>query len=125
MFKRVDYELSVAMFNTIRVQIWVEDDKLHYSKNVLKRPSEKVKDEISSVSVEEFSKKIEVLRIGTWKKSYQPQEYAVMDGESWTVKYEDIDGIKAKSSGDNAYPSNWKAFQKLLSGVVGNIDIDQ
>lgn len=123
MFKKLKYELSLAIFNSVKVQIWDEDRKLHYSKNVLK-PGESVKDAVSPISVEEFSKKIEAMHIDTWKKDYQPQGYVVMDGESWEVQYEDSDGNKSRSSGDNAYPPNWKSFQKLLASVAGNIDPD-
>lgn len=124
MFKKIEYELTVAMLNTVKVMIWVENDKLHYSKEILYRPGNTEKDVISPVSVEEFTKKIEALRIDTWKKNYQPQGYVVLDGESWEVQYEDTDGKKSKSSGDNAYPANWESFQELLTSVAGDVSID-
>ena len=124
MFKKIEYELTVAMLNTVKVMIWVENDKLHYSKEILYRSGNTDKDVISPVSVEEFTKKIEALRIDTWKKNYQPQGYVVLDGESWKVQYEDTDGKKSKSAGDNAYPPNWAEFQALLTFVAGNVCID-
>lgn len=124
MFKKIEYELTVAMLNTVKVMIWVENDKLHYSKEILYRSGNTDKDVISPVSVEEFTKKIEALRIDTWKKNYQPQGYVVLDGESWKVQYEDTDGKKSKSSGDNAYPPNWAEFQALLTFVASNVCID-
>ena len=84
MFKRIKYELG-AMFGKVKVEIWVEDGELHYSKDVLTRPDEAANDEISTVSVEEFSKKMEALRVSNWKKNYWPQGYEVLDGEFWDV----------------------------------------
>ena len=124
MFKRIKYELSSAMINFVNVEIWVKGGKLHYSKIATGRPDEYTDDTVSTVSAEDFAKKLEALHIGSWKKDYQPQGYIVMDGVSWTVEYEDTDGKKVKSSGDNAYPSNWSAFRKLLATVAGNVKLD-
>ena len=44
----------------------------------------------------------------------------VLDGESWDVKYETDDSKPVKVSGTNAYPGNWKAFEKLLKDVTGD-----
>ena len=123
MFKRVKYELS-SMLGVVKVEIWVEEGKLHYSKETLTRPEEEVNNEISNVSAEAFSKKVEALRINNWKKEYQPQGYDVLDGVFWEVEYEEADGKKVKCSGENAFPSNWKAFKMLLSNVAGNVNID-
>ncbi len=82
MFKKVKYELS-AMFGMVKVEIWEEDEKLHYSKDALTRPEEEANDEISNVSAKDFSKKMEAPRINNWKKNYRPQGYVVLDGVFW------------------------------------------
>ena len=124
MLKKLVYELEVAILDFVRVEIWVEDNNLLFSKKTLTNPLENIDNEISTVSAEVFSNKVDALHLSNWKKHYEPQGYVVMDGESWTVEYENMDGTKIKRSGDNAYPSNWKAFQKLLSDVAGNVNLD-
>lgn len=123
MFESVKYEIS-ANFEFVEVKIWIQDGELHYSKTAMTRLDENVKDAVSPISVEEFSRKIESLRIPNWKKNYEPVGYAVLDGESWGVKYEDSDHKVSKASGINAYPANWKKFLSVLSEVAGNVNID-
>ncbi len=124
MFKSVKYSISVELVEFVEVKIWVKDDGLHYSKSSSRRRGDNVKDAISPVSVEEFTNKIESLRIPNWKRNYKPIGYVVLDGESWDVKYEDTDCKACKSSGINAYPANWESFLRVLSEVVGNVNID-
>ena len=124
MFKSVKYHVSAGLIGYVEVKIWVQDDKIHYSKSSLKIGDENVKDAISPVSVETFSKKIESIRIPSWGKNYEPVGYIVLDGESWDVKYEDSDNCISKSSGSDAYPANWKRFLSILSEVAGNVGID-
>lgn len=123
MFESVKYEIS-ANYTFVEVKIWVRDGELHYSKTAMGRPDECRKDAISSISVEDFSRKIESIRIPEWKKNYEPVGFFVMDGESWDVKYKDSDYKESKASGINAYPTNWKKFLKVLSEVAGNVNID-
>ncbi len=103
------------------LKLWVEDGELHFSRDVMDCPDENTKDKVSTMSVEEFSKKLDAIGITKWKKEYAPEEL-FLDGVSWKVVYEDADYKKYKSSGENEYPPNWKKFLKLLKDAVGEFE---
>ena len=121
MFESVEYE-SMAYLGFENVKVWVQDGELHYSKDVM-RAEDNTDDAVSHMSVEEFSKRLDALGVRDWKEHYEPVGVMVLDGESWTVTYEDSDYKKYIKSGENEYPANWKKFLKLLSEVVGNLRI--
>ena len=123
MFKSLSYE-TFSFFGTTSMKLWAIENELHYSKNVMTRPDETVEDAVSSLTVETFEKKLEGLRITEWKKSYELRDLMVLDGESWTVVYEDTEHKKMKFSGGNAYPANWRKFLNLLEDVVGDVSAD-
>ena len=102
--------------------IRAKDNELHYSKESM-RLEVLANDEVSPVSVKEFSKRIDALHIPEWKETYTPEGYDVFDGESWTVTYMDSNSKTIVRCGENAYPPNWKKFLKALRDAVGNIRI--
>ena len=69
---------------------------------------------------------IETVHIADWKKKYKYNSdgIVILDGESWDVVYKGFDCDKIKSSGDNAFPSNWSMLKKVLTKTVGNIELD-
>ena len=77
-----------------------------------------IEDAVSAISPEEFAKSLERIDIISWDKKYEPIGYAVLDGESWDVKYKEVDGKVVKRSGENAFPKNWRKFLMLLKSVT-------
>ena len=43
-----------------------------------------------------------------WKKNYKPEDYVVLDGESWVLEIELADGRRRTWRGNNEYPAYWK-----------------
>ncbi len=125
MFDRIKYSYN-AGFSFVNVEIWVKNNELHYSKIITGKPEEYTQDSVSEVTVEDFSKMIETVHIDEWKKKYKynASEAMILDGESWDVVYKDSDKDKIKSSGDNAFPSYWGMLQKVLTKIVGTIELD-
>lgn len=121
MFERINLEITTFL-GFSKVKIWMDDGKLHYSKEQIGNGAVEIKDEISTMSVDDFSQKLEAIDIPGWKKDYQPEGMIVLDGTSWTVKYETVYDKPIKRSGDNAYPRNWKSFIRLLQSVVGDFE---
>ena len=119
MFESISLEIMAFMGGS-DIKVWVEDGELHYSKEAMGGSAGNTKDSVSTMTVDEFSKKLDAIGITKWKKSYEPEGLLVMDGVSWTVVYEDADYKKHKSSGDNEFPPNWKKFLKLLKETVGD-----
>ena len=138
MFDRLKIELNTArMMGSAEIEIWVEDGKLHYEKDLFGgeivvgtfdsdgnyHPGDEDAKGVSDVSVEEFSKKMELLHIEGWKKTYEPEGYMVLDGESWGLTYETTEGKPIKIAGDNAYPKEWKKLIRYIRLVVGDTGI--
>lgn len=132
MFKSIKIEMYTARLGlgSSEVKIWAEDGKLHYCKNIFdgeikgsdfNNPSNNGEDLISTVSLEEFSSKIEKLDIKGWDKEYM--DYCVLDGVSWDLKYETDNGKPIKVGGSNAYPREWKKLIRLIRSVVGDTGI--
>ena len=121
MFESISLDIN-AYLGFANVKVWVEDEKLHYAKNVMAMPEEFADDEVSTMSVDEFSSRLNNLGITDWKKHYEPVGVVYMDGVSWEVVYEDSDYKNHKSTGDNEYPVNWKKFLKLLKEAVGDFE---
>ncbi len=118
MFKRVSIKINYARSIPVEVSVWVQNNKLHYSNASLYNDSF-VEDEVSDIDAEGFDKKMTRIGIGTWKELYiPPEDFKVLDGESWIVTYENDDG-KRIINGENAYPDNWKNFIKLIRSVTG------
>ena len=77
----------------------------------------------SSLLPEEFEKKLAALKIEEWNKhSEPPKDFVYMDGSNWSVKVK-YDGKKEiKKTGENAYPTNWNKFIKLMKLTVGKFE---
>ena len=119
MFNSISYD-RMAYLGFSNVKIWVQDNELHYSKNVMLDPDKCTDDTVSDMTPDEFSKKLAILNITEWKKHYEPEDDIILDGVSWTVTYDDTDLKKKEYKGDNEYPANWKKFIKLLKEAVGD-----
>ncbi len=122
MFKRIKFEIKGAMGGGREVEIWTGDDnKLHYKKAGVDYgwffvPSP---EGISELSVDSFSRSLDLLNVSTWKKHYEPVGYMVLDGRHWALTYETTDGPAITKTGENAYPKNWEEFLAALEMVVG------
>lgn len=122
MFESIVFRSRAYAAGFVDVEIWVEGNQLHYSKDVMIKGS--VKDKVSAMTVEELSAKLEQLGILKWKRNYKPEGYFVLDGEYWIVRYKDSSRQRKKViEGDNMYPENWEEFLTLLSDVVGDIEL--
>jgi len=138
MFERLKIELNTArMMGSAEIEIWAEDGKLHYKKDLFSTEIKPVEfnpdgtahfpsddsNGVSEVSVEDFSKKMELLHIEGWKKNYEPEGYMVLDGESWSLRYETEEGKPIIVSGENAYPKEWKKLIRYIRSIVGDTGI--
>jgi len=118
MFESLTIETNI-FWSSDRVKIWVKDGKLHYKVDVMMTKQEEIPDTVSDMPVEEFEAVIKSLGIDKWKKNYEPSGF-ILDGETWSVKYV-CDGKKYKSSGENAWPTEWKKLLKFVKSVTGEI----
>lgn len=121
MFESIGLDIT-AFVGFENIKIWAQDGELHYSKNVMTMPDQYAEDEVSAMSVDEFSRRLDSLGVSDWKKHYEPVGVMYLDGVSWEVVYEDSDYKKHESTGDNEYPMNWKKFLKLLKEAVGDFE---
>jgi hypothetical protein len=60
------------------------------------------------------------LDILNWDNIYQPQnhDHIIFDGYSWSMVFQ-MQGIRFKKHGYNAYPPNWEEWIKILESVGG------
>ncbi|MCR5738219.1 MAG: hypothetical protein K6G43_00205 [Lachnospiraceae bacterium] len=129
---KYDFRYSMSIIGH-SIEIWAEDGKLHYSKNIMDEYMHKsskerdeleekygelfIDDRISDISVEEFSEKISKVNIPKWKEDYA--DPCVLDGWEWHVEYETVEDGPLERQGRNAKPGNWRTFRKVLAEVVG------
>ena len=118
MFEKLKYEMY-CYITSVTVQIWIEGDELHFSKEEL--GEDKIKDQVSKLKVADFVKRLEALDIEHWEKKYEPEGVAYMDGVNWSLKYETSSNKQFKIWGDNTYPANFSEFEKLMVDAVGKI----
>ena len=127
MIEKVIYKHDTArMLENIDIEIWVKDGKLYYNKSnfIIDLEGENFAENAeSSISVEESEKKLVNLKIEEWDDvSMPPEDVVYLDGSDWTVKVK-FEGKKAiTKKGENAYPSNWNKFIKLLKLTVGKFN---
>lgn len=62
MFESISLDIT-AYLGFVNVIVWVQDGVLHYSRNVMTSPDKNCDDAVSSMSVDEFSKRLNVLGI--------------------------------------------------------------
>jgi hypothetical protein len=124
MIEKVVYIHDTArMLEQIEIEIWEREGKLLYNKSNMPHFENFEMNAESSLSEEEFEKKLADIKIEEWDKHIQPPEDVVYDdGTNWavTVKYVGKDEIK--KTGENAYPSNWNKFIKLMKLTVGKFE---
>lgn len=124
MIEKVVYIHDTARtLDQIEIEIWVKDGKLLYNKSNMPNIEYMELNAESSLLPEEFEKKLAVLKIEEWNKhSESPKDIVYMDGSNWTVmvKYEGKKEIK--KTGENAYPTNWNKFIKLMKLTVGKFE---
>ena len=124
MIERVTYIHDTArLLDQIEVEIWEKDGKLLYNKSNMPYFENLEMRADSSISVAEFEKKIADIKIEEWNNHCQPPEDIVYeDGSNWTVTVKYKGKKEIKKTGENAYPTNWNEFIKLMKLVVGEFE---
>ena len=105
----------------LEVVIWEENGNLRYGKYYFKGIDDGSIDGDLDISIEEFYRIIEQIRIPEWSDSYETMDSVIEDVESWEVTYESSEGKIYKKKGSNVYPKNWSDFICALENVVGKI----
>ena len=72
---------------------------------------------LSESKIETFLKTLEKVKITEWKENYPNP--GIMDGTNWGIGINFGSSKKFSSSGDNAYPGQWKAFCSAIKGLLG------
>lgn len=63
-----------------------------------------------------FFEELNKLKITNWKKHYE--NYEILDGEQWVLRYREA-GEKVKTiEGSNDYPKEWEDLIELIEGVA-------
>lgn len=57
--------------------------------------------------------------IDSWKKEYI--DVTTVDGDSWKLSINYIDGNKKEYSGKSNYPSNFEAFERLNQNLINEV----
>ena len=116
MFERVSLKIFYR-FGVVDIKVWVKDNELYYSRHTVEGPELDDTDSISSIKAEEFSQRLEAVKITEWDETYE--DITVLDGVTWTVEYLDAGHKKYTSSGCNGYLETWERFIELLKEAVG------
>lgn len=127
MIEKVIYKHDTArMLESIDIEIWVKDGKIYYNKKpfiISLEGDNYAENAESTVTIEEFEKKLAALKIEEWEKiSLPPKDIVYCDGSDWTVKVKYEGQKEIKREGENAYPANWNKFIKLLQLTVGKFE---
>jgi hypothetical protein len=72
---------------------------------------------LSESKIKAFLKTLEKIKITEWKEHYPNP--GIMDGTNWGIEINFSNNKKFSSSGDNAYPGQWKAFCNAIKGLLG------
>jgi len=118
MFKSIEFKWN-AGFDFVEIKIRAENGKLHCTSSGTDCGFNN--DMISELSVDTFGKRM-LEMVSAWNSDYEGKG-VYLDEVSWSVIC-DSDERRIKSSGNNAYPHNWKMFIKMLSEVAGEITVD-
>lgn len=95
----------------------VIDDSVHIYINNIESPATIPSEDYEEYTKEEFFRFFADLHMGEWSHSYDLFKYgcSVCDGTQWELTIEYNNGRKPfKSSGDNAYPYNFKKFLDVI-----------
>ena len=124
MIEKVVYIHDTARtLDQIEIEIWVKDGKLLYNKSNMPNMENMELNAESSLSVDEFEKKLAIIKIEEWdKRSEPPKDIVYLDGSNWTVKVKYEGRKEIKKTGENAYPANWNKFIKLMILTVGKFE---
>lgn len=124
MVEKVVYIHDTArMLDQIKIEIWEKDGKLLYNKSNMPHFEYFEMNAESSLSVEEFEKKLADIKIEEWDMHSEPHEDIVYeDGSNWTVIVKYAGKKDIKRTGENAYPENWNKFIKLMKLTVGKFE---
>ena len=72
---------------------------------------------LSESKIQAFLKTLEKVKITEWKENYPNP--GIMDGTNWGIEIKFGDNKKFSSSGDNAYPGQWKTFCSAIKKLLG------
>jgi len=72
---------------------------------------------LSKIKIANFLKTLNTIKITEWKERYSNPE--IMDGTNWSVEININNNKKLISSGDNAFPGQWKTFCKSIQELLG------
>lgn len=72
---------------------------------------------LSESKIETFLKSLNKLKITEWKEHYPNP--GILDGTNWGLEIKFDNNKKFTSSGDNAYPGQWKAFCNAIEDLLG------
>lgn len=67
-------------------------------------------------NLDDWLERFEKLNVKEWKEEYH--NYSVLDGESWTLKYDYAKEPQREINGMNAYPPNFNKFVSLMKELV-------
>ena len=131
--KAIDFNNNISNISKIKFHIGgffgpntdvsiTVDDKAHVYICEMSDPVSIMKEREYEFDKEEFFEYFPNLHMGEWRKHYDLQKYGlcVCDGTQWEVSIEYNNGRKPfKSSGDNAYPYNFKMFLEIIGVEEG------
>ena len=98
------------------------DDKVHTYICEMSDPVSIMKEREYEFDKEDFFEYFPDLHMGEWRKHYDLHKYGlcVCDGTQWELTIEYNNGRKPfKSTGDNAYPYNFKTFLEIIGVEEG------
>lgn len=72
---------------------------------------------LSESKIKTFLEALEKVKITEWKEHYPNP--GIMDGTNWGIGISFGSNKKFSSSGDNAFPGQWKAFCKAIKKLLG------
>lgn len=124
MIEKVVYiHYTARTLDQIEIEIWVKDGKLLYNKSNMPNIEYMELNAESLLLPEEFEKKLAALKIEEWDKhSEPPKDIVYMDGSNWSIKVKYVGKKEIKKTGENAYPTNWNNFIKLMKLTVGKFE---
>ncbi len=110
------YSIVDVFGPTSYLWIYMDSHRILFTRKPLgaERPTV-VKDHITTADVWRWiAGQLEKAEVSRWKTSYQPDGVEVLDGVVWTLEFLDGTNVVGKTTGDNAWPKKFKAFQVIL-----------
>ena len=72
---------------------------------------------LSKIKIANFLKTLNTIKITEWKECYPNP--GIMDGTNWGIEINFNNNEKLISSGDNAFPRQWKTFCNGIQELIG------